>query len=93
MNGNDRTESMKRVQKLAFMKTETELFLDTHPNCRAALDFYHRILEELEAARLEYRAKYGPITAEDCSTERWDWVDGPWPWQMGAPEDMKRRDK
>ena len=81
MNGNTREAMMKRVQKLAFMKTEAELFLDTHPECRQALDYYHRILEELEAARLEYRASHGPITADESSTERWDWVDTPWPWQ------------
>lgn len=90
MNGNTKEAAMKRVQQLAFMKAETELFLDTHPDCRQALDYYHRILEELEAARLEYRAKFGPITADEASTERWDWVDTPWPWQTAETEGGKR---
>lgn len=84
MNGSTHDASMRRVQQLSFAKAETELFLDTHPDCRQALDYYHKILEELEAARIEHRASHGPITADECSTERWDWVDSPWPWQQTA---------
>ena len=93
MNGNARNDAMKRVQKLAFMKTETELFLDTHPDCRQALDFYHRILEELEEARVAYRSAHGPITADESSTERWNWVDTPWPWQSCDTENRKGGDR
>ena len=84
MSGSSAREAMKKVQQLAFMKTETELFLDTHPDCRQALEYYHKILGELEAAKMEYVAKYGPITADESSTERWNWVESPWPWHNGA---------
>ena len=90
MNGNTRDDMMKRVQKLAFMKTETELFLDTHPDCRQALDFYHKILTELDEARLAYVAMHGPITADESSTDRWNWVDHPWPWEMIDAKEEKR---
>ena len=90
MNGKERDAMMKKVQELSFAKCETELFLDTHPDCRQALDYYHRILSELDAASLEYRAKYGPITAADSSTERWDWVDAPWPWHNGMSEQERK---
>ena len=92
MNGNSHEALMKRVQQLSFAKTETELFLDTHPECRQALDYYHKILEELEAARIEYRANHGPITADESSTEHWDWVDSPWPWHT-VSESGKRGKK
>ena len=91
MNGKSRCELMKRVQQLAFMKTETELFLDTHPDCRQALDYYHRILGELEAARMEYVAAHGPITADESSTERWNWVESPWPWHTDTVKVEERR--
>ena len=84
MSGNGAHEAMKRVQQLAFMKTETELFLDTHPTCRQALDYYHRILAELDAAEMEYVSRYGPITAAESSTESWNWVESPWPWHNGG---------
>lgn len=93
MNGNGADGMMKRVQQLAFAKCETELFLDTHPDCRQALDYYHKILTELEEAELEYRAKHGPIRAAESSTDRWDWVDSPWPWQTDMSEKAKRGEK
>ena len=90
MNGNARNDAMKRVQKLAFMKTETELFLDTHPDCRRALDYYHKIVDELSALREEYANMYGPITACESMGDRWTWIDGAWPWQHDFPDDGMR---
>ena len=78
----DKESIKRRVDELSFVKVETELFLDTHPDCRQALDYYHRILDELRAAELEYINAYGPLVASESSTERWNWVDTPWPWQM-----------
>ena len=80
MNKRNTSATERRLMELSFAKTEAELFLDTHPDCKRALDYYHRILEELMAARLAYRSEVGPIVAEDSSLERWDWVDSPWPW-------------
>ena len=83
----NRDELMLRIQKLAFAKVEAELFLDTHPDCKAALDYYNKIVEELDGAMAEYQDAYGPIRAEAVGHERWSWVDTPWPWQeMGKKE-------
>ena len=78
----DKESIKRRVDELSFVKVETELFLDTHPDCRQALDYYHRILAELEAAELEYINAIGPLVSSESSTERWNWIDTPWPWQM-----------
>ena len=93
MNNTNRNELMTRVQRLGFMKVETELFLDTHPDCRQALDYYHRILSELDAAVAEYNNTYGPLTADASSTESWNWIEGAWPWQKCYYEDGKRGGK
>lgn len=79
----NREELMKRIQSLSFAKCEAELFLDTHPQCREALDFYHKTVEELDGAMAEYQNSFGPLVAEASATDRWNWVDGPWPWQYG----------
>ena len=75
-------DDMLKVQKLAFAKTEAELFLDTHPDCKCALDYYLTIVAELDGAMDEYQAKHGPIHASGTSSDRWSWVDSPWPWQL-----------
>lgn len=82
MNDMNRDALMLKIQRLAFAKTETELFLDTHPDCRQALDYYHRIIDELDAARTEYQNKFGPVVASESMGDRWTWIDGLWPWQM-----------
>ena len=75
------TALLERIQKLSFVKGELELYLDTHPTCRAALDYYRKTLEQLEAATTEYHNLVGPIVASGVMNgERWTWVDEPWPW-------------
>lgn len=80
----NKAELFKRIQELAFVKTELELFLDTHPECMAALDYYHRIVDEYGIAIEEYETKYGPITASAVMGDRWTWVESPWPWHIEA---------
>lgn len=79
-----KAELFKRIQQLAFTKTELELFLDTHPECRASLDYYHRVVAEYNALLKEYETRFGPITACANMGESWNWIKGPWPWHLEA---------
>ena len=77
----DRNALLEEIRSLGFVKVELELYLDTHPTCRAALDYYHKTLEALKADTEMYEAIYGPLTAAgNTSTEGWEWVNSPWPW-------------
>ena len=82
----DRAELMKKIQALSFAKTETELYLDAHPETMAALEYYKEVVGRLGMAIEEYEGKYGPITAGKTQVDRWTWVDGAWPWQYSAEE-------
>ena len=74
-----------QIQALCFVKNELELYLDTHPHCRTALDYYYKTIEELRRLTEEYQNTVGPLTAAgNMSTEHWNWVDGPWPWQQAG---------
>ncbi len=86
------TSLLEQIRALAFVKTELELYLDTHPNCRAALDYYENTVNELNEKIAEYEDKNSPLTAEGAAgAERWTWVDTPWPWQAGTatPKDVR----
>ncbi len=76
-------ELMKKIQALSFAMTEAQLFLDTHPECKTALDYYRRTADELDDAVTEYENQHAPLFADGVSAERWNWIDGPWPWQSG----------
>ena len=80
----------EKIQKLSFVKEELELYLDTHPSCRTALDYYQKTLMELERLTEQYENEVGPLTAAGVrSTDEWTWIGGPWPWQN---EKMKGRE-
>ncbi len=78
----DKATLMKRINMLSFAVDEAVLFLDTHPEDREALRFYHEMNAQRQKAVAEYTAEYGPLTAGSVTNaERWTWVDSPWPWQ------------
>lgn len=78
----ERDKLLKRLQICEFVLVEMNLFLDTHPDNKAALDFYKKYLKMQRDAKNEYVSKYGPITASDYNGEgRWNWIDNPWPWE------------
>lgn len=87
----NREELMKKIHALSFAMTEAQLFLDTHPDCRYALDYYRRLVDELDAAMMEYQGKYGPLVPEATAADKWTWIDGPWPWQHGVVNGMMPR--
>lgn len=87
-------ELMNKIRELCFVKAELELYLDTHPRCRTALDYYYKTLTELEKMREEYRNTVGPITADDVvSQDKWTWVEMPWPWMRSGDYMQPREDK
>ena len=78
----DKATLMKRINMLSFAVDEAVLFLDTHPEDREALRFYHEMNAQRQKAVAEYTAEYGPLTAGSVTNaERWTWVDSPWPWK------------
>ena len=81
---------LEKITALSFVKAELELYLDTHPNCRTALDYYRKTVDELERLTEEYHNQHGPLVAAgNLSTEEWNWVRGPWPWQNDAERGSK----
>ncbi len=79
-NGNEML--LRKIQALSFAKVEAELYLDIHPDSKQALDYYKKILGELDEYMTEYQNKYGPLFAEGVVGDRWTWVEGAWPWHL-----------
>ena len=78
------SDLMRKIQELSLVKTELELYLDTHPTCKTALDYYYQTVAALQRFVEEYNNTNGPIVAMDSmDTERWSWTDTPWPWHNG----------
>ena len=79
---NEHQKLLQRIRALNFAVIDAGLYLDTHPDCRQALAYFRKHQAALKAAKAEYTQKFGPLslTVQDHD-ERWDWIDGPWPWE------------
>lgn len=78
----ERLKALMRVQTYGFALDEAILFLDTHPNDRDALDYYHKAQAEYENAVKLYTTKFGPLEAKKVmSRDGWAWVEGCMPWE------------
>lgn len=82
------TDCQKLLQKIRvaeFAMLEAQLFLDTHKTDRAAMAYFNKYKGIVKELREEYADKYGPLTVREAKAEmRWDWTDGPWPWEYSA---------
>ena len=81
-----RDELMHKIQETGFAVYDTVLFLDSHPTCRMALDFYtdnKRIYENYAA---EHEKIFGSLTERGppAVAESGTWIQGPWPWELEA---------
>lgn len=82
---NNRDKLLKTVQYYSFAVLEAGLFLDTHPDCREALEYYNKYKKLCREAKEQYEAKYGPLTVDsDANNESWQWAKTPWPWELSA---------
>lgn len=80
---NEQKKLLSRISTCDFILTETALFLDTHPDCSEALDFYKKHLEMRRKAAEEYTEKFGMLRHEDyIGQNKWQWTEGPWPWEF-----------
>lgn len=71
------------IRRLDFALVEVNLYLDTHPHSRTALNYFERLLCERKQAADRYEATFGPLTAmAGGMQEEWTWSTGAWPWQI-----------
>ena len=79
----NRSELYDKIRTIGFAVHEAALFLDTHPDCPAALDYFTQMRDELAGLTAEYEKSYGPLTYTGVMGDSWTWVDGEWPWHAG----------
>ena len=82
----NRDELMSKIQETGFAVFDTVLFLDSHPTCRVALDFYNENKHMYERYVEEYEKNFGPLSigGVNMDADSWTWIQGPWPWELEA---------
>lgn len=82
-----RRDLLQWINVVSFAVDDVKLFLDTHPCDPQALAFFEECREQRDRALREYAKYYGPLTvdlADMSQTDRWNWINEPWPWQEGG---------
>ena len=75
---------LKKLRKVDFAIVDTMLYLDAYPHCKAALEYYKKLVAERRELREKLADAGMPMSATDNSTDSWRWIDSPWPWEYEA---------
>ena len=81
-NMRNREALMRKIQEVDFALYETTLYLDTHPHDEKALALHKEYAEASKNLKKHYNEMFGPLTPADNMSDKWEWVCGPWPWEM-----------
>lgn len=74
----------RRIEATDFAILEIELFLDTHPTDRRAMQMLSEYRTRRKSQIADYESRFGKyvVTASDVDlSDRWAWINGPWPWE------------
>lgn len=77
----ERERKLRQLQDYNFAAYDLNLYLNTHPNDAKAIRMHHDMVKKMREAKEAFESQYGPLTADaSTNTQRWDWIDNPWPW-------------
>jgi spore coat protein JB len=72
------------IMMLGFCSLDMTLYLDTHPDDQAALDYWNQCNALYQSALESYEESYGPLTLTGGQQlDTWDWNTAPMPWEGG----------
>ena len=83
MNGNT-SSLLKRLRKVDFAIVDTMLYLDAYPNCKAALEYYKKLVTERHELAKKLAEHGSPMNVMSNLGDEWDWIKSPWPWEYEA---------
>ena len=82
---NEQKRLMNWINIVSFMVDDIQLYLDTHPCDKEALEHFEHYKDLRVQALEEYARCYGPLTVYTTSDyDEWTWVMQPWPWEGGS---------
>lgn len=81
---NRKSTLMKQINEASFAMDDVLLFLDTHPNDSAAMQYYQTVTAMRKKAMDAYQSQFGPLLVEDVNGSNWNWIHEPWPWEGGC---------
>lgn len=82
MRNQQEANLLRQIDEASFAMDDAALFLDTHPQDRNALNYYHYVTAMRRNAVKAYEDQFGPLMIERVnSKDRWTWETEHWPWE------------
>lgn len=78
-----RNELLKKLTALDFVAVDLNLYLDTHPNDKVAIQEYNNVVQEAKLIRQDFEQHYGPLCSfrSQNTFDKFAWINNPWPWE------------
>lgn len=74
---------LAELMAIDFASHDLSLYLNTHPDDKEAFAVYQDLLKLAEEGQKKYARLYGPICKKDMiHSDCYNWLKGPWPWDM-----------
>ncbi len=81
LNPKDEKERLLyQVMALSFAINDLNLYLDLHPDAKEVLDLFQKYVKDEKELRAIYVKKYGPLEVTEVTSNKFNWIDSPWPW-------------
>lgn len=77
----DRREKLLfEVMELCFAIDDLNLMLDLHPNDAELNRKFNMLVSKACEKEKEYVNTYGPLMVKDSDSDKFTWINSPWPW-------------
>lgn len=73
---------LQDLMEISFCLVDTNLYLDTHPTDEKALMLHNSLSKKYKDLSTAYSTKYGPLMYTGMSMCPWEYIKGPWPWDI-----------
>ena len=83
-NSESKKQMLAKLQAIDFSLADTVLYLDAYPNCKKALEYYHKLLAERDILAAKLNDDGVVLNNMSNTNDSWDWTNGPWPWEYEA---------
>ncbi len=77
---NEKERELYDVMALSFAINDLNLYLDLHPDNKEVFNLFKKYITEYKTKCKEYEKKYGPLTITATISNRYNWLNSPWPW-------------
>lgn len=80
----EREALLYQIMELDFAVNDLNLYLDLHPEDENIYEKFKEYTKECIELKDRYAKSYGPLTLDQTSSNSYEWMKNPWPWDKSG---------